>query len=51
MAGRVLAAQLAFVYRDGAEIERRNGRPGAGAQLAFVYRDGAEMERRNGRIG
>src|SRR5258708_5246313 len=39
-------AELAFIYRNGAEIERRKLRPGGRAELAFIYRNGAENERR-----
>jgi hypothetical protein len=38
--------QPAFVYRHGAEKERRFAAAGGGAQPAFVYRHGAEKERR-----
>ena len=43
---RAPPAQLAFVYRNTAEKERRFGAAGRARQLAFVYRNTAEKERR-----
>ena len=37
--------QLAFLYRDRAEIERQNAEEADSALLAFVYRNTAEKER------
>ena len=43
--------QLAFLYRNRAEMERQFVGRGRQLELAFVYRDRAEMERQLDGVG